>query len=63
MIFLHLESFENKRFELDFSIFQKPCFYGQAPPPGSPPRKVNFFHGYDIYFFKILAPFRIQKNF
>ena len=31
MIFLHLESFENKLFELDFSIFKKACFYGQTP--------------------------------
>ena len=31
MIFLHLESFENKRFELDLSIFQKACFHGQTP--------------------------------
>ena len=31
MIFLHLESFVNKLFELDFSIFQKACFYGQIP--------------------------------
>ena len=31
MIFLHLESFENKLFELDFSIFQKARFYGQIP--------------------------------
>ena len=30
MIFLHLESFENKLFELDFSIFQKACLYGQT---------------------------------
>ena len=29
--FLLSESFENKRFELDFSIFQKACFYGQTP--------------------------------
>ena len=31
MIFLYLKSFENKRFELNFSIFQKACFYGQTP--------------------------------
>ena len=31
MFFLHSDSIENKRFELDFSIFQKPCFYGQTP--------------------------------
>ena len=31
MIFLHLESFENKLFELDFSVLQKACFYGQSP--------------------------------
>ena len=30
MIFLHLESFENKLFELDFSKFQKARFYGQT---------------------------------
>ena len=24
----HLEPFENKLFELDFSIFKKTCFYG-----------------------------------
>ena len=30
MIFLHLETFKNKPFELDFSIFQKSCFYGQT---------------------------------
>ena len=34
MIFLHLESFENKLIELDFSIFQKPCFYGETPKEG-----------------------------
>ena len=32
MIFLHLELFENKRFELDFSIFQKACFFTDKPP-------------------------------
>ena len=31
MIIFNLEPFENKRFELDFSIFQKPRFYGQTP--------------------------------
>ena len=31
MIFLYSESFENNQFELDFSIFQKACFYGQSP--------------------------------
>ena len=56
MIFLHSESFENKRFVLDFSIFQKTCFYGQI--------KGEFFsHGYKIIFFKILASFHMQKNF
>ena len=57
MIFLHLESFENKRFELDFSILQNLCFYGQTPL-----RKVNFLQGYDIYFFKIRASFHIEKT-
>ena len=45
MIFLHVESLENKLFELDFSIFQKVCFYGQTPQEG----KV-FLHSYDIFF-------------
>ena len=59
MIFLHLESFENKLFKLDFSLFQKPCFYGQKKT-----QEGEFFlHGYDIYFFMILAPFHIKKNF
>ena len=31
MIFLHLESLENKLFELDLAIFQKACFYSQTP--------------------------------
>ena len=31
MIFLHLESFENKRFELDFSIFQNRVFTVKPP--------------------------------
>ena len=31
MIFLHLEAFENKLFELDSSIIQKVGFYGQTP--------------------------------
>ena len=31
MIFLHLESIENERFELDFSIFQKPGFKVKPP--------------------------------
>ena len=30
MIFLHLEAFENKLFELDSSIIQKVGFYGQT---------------------------------
>ena len=29
--FLAFRKFENKLFELDFSIFQKPCLYGQTP--------------------------------
>ena len=31
MIFLHLESFEETLYDLDFSIYQKACFYGQIP--------------------------------
>ena len=44
MIFLHLDSFENKRFELDFSIFHKIVFLRSNPL-----RKVKFFHGYNIF--------------
>ena len=58
MIFLHLESFINKLFELDFSILQKACFYGQTPSG-----RWIFFYGYDIFFFEILASFLIHKSF
>ena len=51
MIFLHLESLENKLFELDFSMFQKACFYDQI-----------FLHGHDIFFFGIIALFHAQKK-
>ena len=54
MIFLHLESFVNKLFELNFSIFQEACFYSQSPF-----RKVNFFAWLRYICFMILAPFHI----
>ena len=55
MMFLHLESFENKFSELDFSIFQKACLWS------NPLRKVNYcLHGYDIFLPEILDPFHIQ---
>ena len=45
MIFLHLESCENKLLESDFSIFQKACFHGQTSLG-----MWMFLHGYDIFF-------------
>ena len=58
MIFLYLESFENKRFELHFSIFQKPCIL-----QSNPLRKVIFLHGYDIFFSRFLLLSMYKKNF
>ena len=52
MIFVYLESFENKRFKLDFLIFQKPCFYGQSTL-----ERWIFFHSY--IFFRTLLLFSI----
>ena len=60
MIFLHLESFENKLFELDFSTFQKACVYDQAPQEGE-----FFLHGYDTIFFSrflLLSNFILEMN-
>ena len=57
MIFLHLESFENKLFELDFSIFQKACFLRAIPL-----RKVKSFCTV-MTFFRDTCSFHVQKNF
>ena len=45
MIFLHLESFVNKLFELDFSTFQKVCFTVKPPWEGE-----FSLHGYAHFF-------------
>ena len=57
MFFLHLESFENKLFELDFSIFQKACFYGQTSLG-----MWIFLHGYDIFLWRFLVLSIYKKN-
>ena len=57
MAVLHLESSENKLLTLDFSISEKTCFYGQTLLGRS------FFYTVIKYFFEILAPFHISKNF
>ena len=55
MIFLHLESFENKH-GLDFLIFQKPCFLVQ------PPKEGEFFCTVMIYFFSEFLLLSIYKE-
>ena len=49
---LHLESFENNLFELDFLISKRKLV--SMVKPG---RKVNSFHGYDIFFSRLLLLF------
>ena len=56
MIFLHLESFENKLFELNFLTFKKRVFTVKPPEEGELVCTVMTY-----FFFEILAPFHIQK--
>ena len=56
VIILYLESFENKLFKLDFSIFIKTCFHGQT-------LSGRRFFCTVMIFFEILDPFHVSKHF
>ena len=58
VIVLHLESFNNNLFELDFSISKKTCFYGKTFQEDE-----IFLHVYEIFFFEMLVSFHMSKHF
>ena len=54
---LHLESFENSIFELDFSISKKRISSVKRSQEDE-----YFLHRYEIFFFEILSPFHMSKH-
>ena len=57
MTVLHLESFKNNHFELDFWISKKSVSTVKPSQEGE-----CFLHGYE-YFFEILAPVHMSEHF
>ena len=57
MTVLHLKSFDNKHFKLDFFVSKRNVFLRSNPL-----RKMNFLHGCDIFFFQNSCSFPCIKT-